>query len=372
MARNYEESLVQAISDKQYIEMIDGEEVIIKPIPDCDIPGACDPRVYALTKRIAILLRMVPKSITKLEPGATSIAAMRKVFNSIDSTRVVTKPVEIQNFTIKAEDGYEIPMKKFASIYTLKNAPVLYFIHGGGFFAGSSAVITEALKMIVVNTGIIAYAIDYRLAPEYPYPVGQEDCYSGLEWIYNHTKEDGGDPSNIFVAGDSAGGNMSAYCSNRNINEGTDLVKGQLLLYPTVNLGGISDPYVDFSFDKIDIYDKHRRAIEPGVSMMGSMTPTMGTLLGTEDLLTQYLTPYMDVSAKSPVSFIAAGEHDYLTVETLAYARKLRRAGVTTETYLYRGMGHAYLDQIGNYPQSEDCAIEMGKFILKHSERTKG
>lgn len=211
MSRKYSIELVSAIQKKQYVDKIDGEDVIIKPIPDCDIPGAMDPRLYKSMKKMAFILRFLPKGLIKMDNSPKSIERLRKMFNSVDSTPTVTAPIDIEAFTIKANDGYDIPMKKFESKHTLDNAPILYFIHGGGFFGGSSDVVSEALKMIVDNTGIIAYAIDYRLAPENPYPNGHEDCYSGLEWIHANTKSQGGDPNNIFVAGDSAGGNLTAY-----------------------------------------------------------------------------------------------------------------------------------------------------------------
>ena len=69
-----------------------------------------------------------------------------------------------------------------------------------------------------------------------------------------------------------------------------------------------------------------------------------------------------------PPTFITVGEHDFLKPECLAYASKLTKSGVQTETILYKGFGHAYGDNVGVYPQSEDCAIEMGKFILKYSK----
>lgn len=370
MARKYSMDLLDEMVKRQYVEMIDGEEVIIKPIPDSDIPGAMDPRLFKSMKKMAFVMRFMPKGLMKFDASPKSIARLRKMFNSVDSTPTVEEPIDIKEFSVKAHDGYDIPMKRFTSKHTLEHAPILYFIHGGGFFGGHTGVITEAMKMIAANTGIIIYACDYRLAPENPYPVGHEDVYSCLEWIYENAKNEGGDPSNIFVAGDSAGGNLTAYCSNRNINEGTHLVKGQMLLYPTVNMGGVSDPHVDFSLDKVEIYEKQRNVIEPTLTMMGELSGGLSEFLGTKDLMTPYLTPYMDVSPKSPVSFISVGEHDGLVIETLAYARKLKQAGVETETFMYRGMGHAYIDQIGNYPQGEDCAIEMGKFILKHSGRS--
>lgn len=73
----------------------------------------------------------------------------------------------------------------------------------------------------------------------------------------------------------------------------------------------------------------------------------------------------MDVHGLPP-TFIAVGQHDFLYIECLAYAKKLHDAGVDTKVVVYNGMGHAYGDNIGVYPQSEDCAIEMGKFIMKN------
>ena len=257
----------------------------------------------------------------------------------------------------------------FKGEHTLEHAPILYYIHGGGFFAGSTAVVEEAMKVIVAHTQIIVCSIDYRLAPEHPYPTGHEDCYAGLKWVYAHAAELGGDPQNIFVSGDSAGGNLTLYCTNRSLEDKLPMVKGQLILYPTVNMGGVSDKHVDFSKDKYDISRKHARAINMTLNMMGDTGGALGTILGTDDVMNHYLTPYMDVNPNMPPTFVTVGEHDFLKIETLAYARKLVKAGVETKTIVYKGLGHAYLDRIGFLPQSEDCAIEMGNFILKYAKR---
>lgn len=100
---------------------------------------------------------------------------------------------------------------------------------------------------------------------------------------------------------------------------------------------------------------------------MHSMVGGMSEVLGTKEINSKYLSPYVDVSPDYPSTFITVGEHDFLMIECLAYAAKLTNRGVDTETVLYRGLGHAYGDNVGVYPQSEDLAIEMGNFILKHS-----
>lgn len=366
MSRKYDISLVQKIKDKQYIENKKGVDVIIKPIPDSDIKGAMDPRLYRSMKKMSLLMKFIPKNLMKMDASPKSIQRLRKIFNSVDSTPIVTEPVERIEKTVRAEDGYQIPITIFKSEKTLVDAPILYFIHGGGFFAGSTDVVAEALKLFVTKSGMIAVSVDYRLAPEHPYPIGHTDCYSVLKWIGQHAHEFGGDSKNIFVGGDSAGGNLTAYCSNRDIEDQGHLVKGQILLYPTVNMAGIKDEFTTFKIEDVDIYEKHASIIKPGMEMFGEASNMLESLLGTDDIMNKYLTPYVDVSAESPVTFISSGEHDFLTTESIAYGKKLKDVGVDVTFTYYCGLGHAYLDHVGNYPQAEDCVDDMIAFIEKN------
>ncbi|MEG2707590.1 MAG: alpha/beta hydrolase [Vagococcus sp.] len=367
MPREYDVSLVKKIKEKQYKEIRRDVEIIVKPIPDCDIDGTMDPRVYKGAKKMSMIMKFMPKSMFQMDASPKSIKRLRKMFNSVDSTPMVEEKIEEYSFTAKAADGFDIPMTRFMSQKPVENAPVLYFIHGGGFFAGSTDVVREALKLFVSQTNMIAVSIDYRLAPENPYPIGHNDCYTGLRFLADHVAEWGGDPRSIFVAGDSAGGNLTSYCSNRNIEENRDDVCGQILLYPTLNMGGVKDPYTTFDIDQdIAIYDKQKSVIKPGIEMMASMSSGLSEVLGTKDILTKYLSPYVSVSEKMPVTMITSGEHDFLTFESLAYAKKLVDLGVDTTFTLYKGMGHAYIDHVGNFPQAEDCMEDISAFVQKN------
>lgn len=366
MSRKYDPELVKKIQEKQYKEVKRGVEIIVKPIPDSDIKGAVDPRLYKSLKKMGLLMKFMPKNLMKMDGSPKSNERLRKIFNSVDSTPIVTEKVEEMHQTVKAEDGYEIPITIFKSEKTLSNAPILYFIHGGGFFAGRTEVVAEALKLFVTTTGMIAVGVDYRLAPENPYPLGHTDCFTVLKWIGEQATKLGGDRKNIFVGGDSAGGNLTLYCSNRDIEEGTQLVRGQILLYPTVNMGGIKDQYTTFTLDDIDMYEKHEALIKPGIEMFSQAQDMLEKILGSNDVMNKYLTPYADVSPKSPVTMISSGEHDYLTIESLAYAKKLKDLGVDVTFTYYCGLGHAYIDHIGNYPQAEDCINDIAAFIRKN------
>lgn len=370
MDKKYSEALLQRIKEKEYITQIHGIDVVMKPIPDCEEDGMMDTRLYKDNKKMAAMMKFIPKKLMKIDASPKSIERLRGLFNGVKSIPVTSEDIEIVEKTIKGKDANDIPIRIYLPLERKDGLPVLYYIHGGGFFAGHMGVVEQLVKMIVEKFNIVAVSIDYRLAPEHPYPKGHEDCYEGLKWVASHVKEFGGDTNNIFVAGDSAGGNLTQYCTTRDKKDGTHMVKGQILLYPTVNMGGIEDAYSHWSIEKYNIHPKHKSVIETTLGMMGGdhgMTSLLGDILGIQDVRNDDLTPYgMDVKGMPP-TMVSVGEHDFLYIECLAYAKKLVMAGVDTKTIVYKGMGHAYGDQIGVYPQSEDCAIEMGNFIMAHS-----
>lgn len=372
MERKYSQELLENIQKKQQNVQINGVDVLLKPIPDCDDEGKMDTRLYRDSKKMATIMRFMPKSLMKMDASEKSIKRLRGMFNGVKSIPVTSEKIEVLDKEIKGLDDNNIPIKVYLPIERKDNLPVLYYIHGGGFFGGHMGVVDQLIKMIVEKFNIVAVSIEYRLAPENPYPKGHQDCFEGLKWVYENCKEFGGDNTNIFVAGDSAGGNLTQYCTTRDLEENTHMVKGQLLLYPTVNMAGIDDEYSHWSIDRYNIHPKHRKVVETTLSMMGGdngMTNLLGDILGTTDIKNKYLTPYMMDVKGLPATFLTVGEHDFLYIECMAYAKKLVDAGVDTTTVVYKGMGHAYGDNIGVYPQSEDCAIEMGNFIMKYSQK---
>lgn len=368
MARKYSKELLDKLIAKQEKVIINGAEVLIKNLPDSDEKGGMDLRLYNDMKPQIDMIEKIYKENGKFEEEQKSITEMRALFNGIKSRPMVEKNIEIINEKVKANDGYEIPIRIYKSETLKENAQILYYIHGGGFFAGSPDVVEELVKLIVENTDILAVSVDYRLCPENPYPTGHEDCYSVLKWVYENAEKLGGDKNNIFVSGDSAGGNLAQYCTTKDVESGLGMVRGQLLLYPTLNMANVEDEFFKWSIEDYEISDKYELGIKLMLESFRGLSDTLGAVLGTQDIKNKYLSPYIMNPKGLPPTFITVGEHDFLKPECLAYASKLTKAGIQTETILYKGFGHAYGDNIGVYPQSEDCAIEMGKFILKYSK----
>lgn len=372
MERTYDVALLNAIKEKEYVTQINGIDVLMKPIPEKAEEGMMDPRLYASSKKSAAMMKLMPKSMLKMDASRKTVERLRGMFNGVKSIPIASAAIEVIDTTIPASDGYEIPAKIYLPQEKKEHAPILYYIHGGGFFAGHMGVVDQLVKLIVEKFHVYAVSIEYRLAPETPYPRGHEDCYDALHWIKAHMEAYGADPTRIYVAGDSAGGNLAQYCTTRDLEEHTHLIKGQLLLYPTVNLAGIQDAYTTWSIDRYTIHPEHKEVVEASLSLMQGdkgMSSLLGEILGAKETNDPYLTPYgMDLTGMPP-TFLTVGQHDFLYVECLAYARKLIKANVDAKIVVYCGMGHAYGDNIGVYPQSEDCAMEMGNFILAQESR---
>lgn len=369
MTRAYDQALLTALKNKEEVIQIHGVDVLVKNLPDCDEKGAMDPRLYHDMKKQLKLLSFMPSGMIKMDTSEKGIQKLREMFNGIKSVPVVEEHIIIEHNTVPAQDGYGIPIRIYHHPDQEADAPILYYIHGGGFFAGSPDVVEESLKLLVANTKLCVVSVDYRLAPEHPYPIGHEDCYSVLKWIYAHGEEVRGDVNHIFVGGDSAGGNLTQYCSTKDAQEGIKCIKGQLLLYPTLNMARVEDAYYHVDMNQFEMTPKQRKGLSKMIGMMGNMTGGLEDILGTSDVNNVYLNPYSFDPKDNPPTFLTVGEHDFLKIETLGYAAKLHQAGVETKVVLYKGFGHAYFDNTGVYPQCEDCIIEMGNFILSQCKK---
>jgi acetyl esterase/lipase len=306
---------------------------------------------------------------------------MRRFFNGVQSLPI-TEGVSVRHETVRS-GGIEIPVRIYrresgsaagasppAAVPDTGGAaaprPVFYYIHGGGFAAGHPGVVEEMIKQVTALSGCVGVQPDYRLAPEHPYPASLEDCYAGLKWVYENAASLGGDKSRICIAGDSAGGNLAAVCAMKDRDEGSGMVKAQVLLYPTVNLAGKEDKNYRFSLDRFTILKEHRRSILFRInSMRCSSEGVLGCVLGVKDQTPPYISPYLGNLAGLPPCLIAYGEFDCLRLDSEAYARKLAASGVPVRVIRYLGLGHAFAECIGVQPQAEDCMAEIGRFVAE-------
>ncbi len=366
MARKYSSQLLEKLKQAKIEKDKDGFETVLKPIPDGDAPGAMDPRLYRSMRLPMLLMRFMPKK--KNASMQDQLLNMRKMFNGVKSHPMTRSDTKIEN-VFADYNGNKVPLRVYtpAAASSSEKLPVLYYIHGGGFFAGSPDVVEEASKYFAETYPCIVVSVTYRLAPENPYPAGHEDCYEGLRWVYQNIEDFGGDQQKIFVSGDSAGGNLANYCSMRDRDEASGMVKMQALYYPTVNMAGVQDEYFKPGKQNYTVDKKSEKIVYGMLDMLGGEGfGAFSDLLKVDDINIPCLNPYTANLSGLPPTLILVGEFDFLYPECVAYSKKLKMAGVETKTIVYRGLSHAFLDNMGKFPQAEDSVLEVIAFAKSH------
>ncbi|MFU1796088.1 alpha/beta hydrolase [Paenibacillus azoreducens] len=358
------ENLVSKLSEEIPATKKSGFDFIVKPIPDSNAIGELDPRVLQVTLQTAekmASLEIQPPDPTDMTGFVMGMRAMMG-WNNEDVTK---SKVETTYKTIEGTNG-SIPLR----IYTpMKEGilPAVVFIHGGGFIGGSVDVVENPCKALAEKAGAVVVSVDYRLAPEHPFPAGLTDCFDAVTWVYKHAEEIRVNPEQIAVSGDSAGGNFSTVCALMDHEKGTGMIKFQALIYPTVNMARVQTEDFNWSLDQYEIRN-HAELITPMISALGESGDLLFQLYlqNNVDIRDPHVSPLLsDKLNGMPPTLIAIAEYDYLAVECEAYAAKLARCGVPTKLIRYNGTDHAFMDKIGLYPQAEDLMNEVAKEIKR-------
>jgi acetyl esterase len=228
--------------------------------------------------------------------------------------------------------------------------PILIWYHGGGWVIGDLDTTDGVTRKLANHADALVVSVDYRLAPEHPYPAPVDDCWGVLEWVAANGAELGGDPARIAVGGDSAGGNLAALMAIKARDAGLSL-RHQLLVYPATDL--------TLSFPSID---------ENGEGYLltkDSMVWFANHYLGGADPKDPHISPYYadDLSGVAPAHVITA-EFDPLRDEGEAYAERLADAGVPVDVKRYDGMIHGFYG-LGLVTPVADQAIDASAAGLR-------
>lgn len=210
--------------------------------------------------------------------------------------------------------------------------PALYNIHGGGMMVGNRRMDVPRLAAMVVEHGVVAATVDYRLAPEHPDPAPVEDCHAGLVWFAGQARDLGIDPDRLIVMGGSAGGGLSAGVALLARDRNSVKLAGQLLLCPMID-------------DTNSTLSSHQ-------FLAGTTWTRAANLLGWECLLgdrvgTDQVSPYAaptraaDLSGLPP-AFIEAGSAEMFRDENIAYANRIWAAGGSAELHVWSGGFHGF------------------------------
>jgi len=224
--------------------------------------------------------------------------------------------------------------------------PLLVYFHGGGWVIGDLETHNDPCRFLAAHSGAAVLSVDYRLAPEHPFPAAAEDAEAAYEWAAANAERLGADPNRIAVGGDSAGANLGAVVCLLARDRGLPLPTMQLLIYPVTDCGAEAPS---------------RRTFAEGFLL------TRGDMDWFED---RYLPPGTDrndprVSVLQapdlsglPPAYFAIADFDPLRDEGEAYAQRLREGGVQVVLRRHPGLVHSFANLTAICPSARTAMLE--------------
>lgn len=287
-----------------------------------------------------------------VDPGATveGRAAMRAAADRSWTFRTkVTAPMaDVLDRSVPGRGG-AIPVRVYRPAGE-GPFPVLVYFHGGGWLTGSIAGSDRAVRLIANEAKAIVVSVEYRLAPENPYPAAWDDAEDAYGWALDHATGFGGDPAMMAVGGDSAGGNIAVSVSARRLAAGKAPPLYQLLYYPALDMGrdypswrlfgegyGLDTGYADYAVARVF----------PG-----------------RDLKNPEISPIRAASLKGmPATILATAGFDILRDAGRAYATRLEREGVSVIYLNYASLNHSFLQASGVVDDAERAATDTASIF---------
>jgi len=251
----------------------------------------------------------------------------------------------VQNTAAVLPDGTQLPVR----IYRPRNAslslPVVVNFHGGGWVSGDARQSEWWCSSVAARAGVVVVSVEYRLAPEHPFPIPPQDCFAATVWVVEHAGELGVDANRLAVMGDSAGGNLSAVVCLMARDLGGPQIALQVLLYPSVEL------VATFPSE-----DENARA--PVLNKADLEVFTRLYLRGG-DGSDPYASPLRGKHHGLPTALIQTAQHDPLRDHGAAYAAALREVGVEVRLTNYVDAVHGYISLPGVVPMARQALAEV-------------
>jgi acetyl esterase len=286
--------------------------------------------------------------------------AVRDLFAQAPPVEVELAPLaKIEDRRIPVGEGEEISIR----IYTPEDQgpfPLFVYYHGGGWVIGDLETSDASCRMIANRTGCVVVSVDYRLAPEYKYPVPVEDSYAALKWVKENAASINGNVSTIIVGGDSAGGNLAAVVSLLSRDQNGPEIAGQVLIYPVTALGYDSPSYLEF---------------EKGFGLDRDFMIWFGNyyIRNDDDKKDKYVVPLLaDDLSNLPPALVITAEFDVLRDEGIAYEKRLKEVGIEVQSICEEGLVHGYFTNMAVFPERIKGTISgIAQFINEINPKVK-
>lgn len=229
--------------------------------------------------------------------------------------------------------------------------PVVMFLHGGGWVVGDLDTYDGTARGHAVGAGALVVSVDYRLAPEHPFPAAVDDVWAVTRWVAEHGRELGADPKRLAVAGDSAGGNLAAVVAQLARDTGVDL-RLQLLWYPATTWD-----------TSLPSFTENADAPILALDAVGQFSTWYAGHVDMREAPATLIPARGDLSGLAP-AYIAVAGHDPLRDDGVEYGAMLRASGVAAEVHIAPTLVHGYLGYAGIVPAATE-ATDRGLAALR-------
>lgn len=251
-------------------------------------------------------------------------------------------------------DGYNLPVRLF-SPRKLRTGEVILFFHGGGWVSGNIESYTKICADLAEQTDRRVLSVDYRLAPEYPFPYAAEDCYQAARELFLHSTTFETSSSRIVLMGDSAGASLAAAVSLMAADRGEFRVKRQILLYPlTYNDHSEDSPFLSVTENGRDFLLTSKKIRDYQDLYVRNK----------EDLNNPYFAPLLSERlGGQPKTLLITAEYDPLRDEGEAYGEKLKKFGNDVTVYRMSDALHGFFSLSQRFTQVRQCYQLINKFL---------
>jgi len=268
-------------------------------------------------------------------PGARrGLARALKLARAFQTPEIGGQGLRVTDRDLPTRDGDHRLAARFYEPHQARSpSPALVFFHGGAFVAGDLE--TEHLRCVTLarRSGVIVMSVDYRLAPEHPFPAALHDCYDALLWLHANAPAIGVDPARLAVGGSSAGGALAAAVALMARDCHGPSLTLQLLLYPVMD-------------DRMETPSMRAFDDTPGWNAINSVhmwRHYLGALAAGSEAVPAYAAPGRATDlAGLPPAYVLTAEFDPLRDEGIDYAGRLLQAGVPTELHQFPGAFHGF------------------------------